>query len=265
LSYLAFQLEIAARLYCIEWKRCRGLSTALLSEARALPLEGMMPGTTATHDTEIVVIEIGGGGGGVAPPAGGGGGGGGDKGGGSSRKPPQGRYSTAIKLGMISIFMFFLVPCTVFIVLEHTSEAWVPLHLPKILWLNTAILLTSSYTLEIAGRKLLNADFPGFRILWRATTVLGILFLAGQVVAWLQLVASGLYIASNQATSFFYIFTAAHAVHLLGGIAALLYVAMRDFEKGKISRQTAVKITSYYWHFMDGLWVFLLLLLYFGR
>jgi cytochrome c oxidase subunit 3 len=101
--------------------------------------------------------------------------------------------------------------------------------------------------------------------LWRATTVLGILFLGGQIVAWLQLVASGLYIASNQATSFFYIFTAAHAVHLLGGIAALLYVALRDFEKGKISRQTAVKITSYYWHFMDGLWVFLLLLLYFGR
>ncbi len=223
-----------------------------------------MPGTTATHDTEIVVIDIGGGGGGTEPPAGGGGGGEGDKGG-QPRKPPQTRYSTAITLGMISIFMFFLVPCTVFIVLEHTSNAWVPLHLPKILWLNTAILLTSSYTLEQARRRLLNADFSRFRKLWHATTILGILFLAGQIIAWLQLVASGLYIASNQATSFFYIFTAAHAVHLLGGIAALLYVAMRDFEKGKISIQTAAKITSYYWHFMDGLWVFLLLLLYFGR
>jgi cytochrome c oxidase subunit 3 len=223
-----------------------------------------MPGTTAAQDTEIVVIDIGGGGGGTVPPAGGGGGGDSDKGG-RPRKPPQGRYSTAITLGMISIFMFFLVPCTVFIMLEHTSKAWVPLHLPKILWLNTAILLVSSYTLERARQRLLNADFSGFRKLWRATTILGILFLVGQVIAWLQLVASGLYIASNQATSFFYIFTAAHAVHLLGGIAALLYVAMRDFEKGKISLQTAAKITSYYWHFMDGLWVFLLLLLYLGR
>jgi cytochrome c oxidase subunit 3 len=150
-------------------------------------------------------------------------------------------------------------------VLEHTSKAWVPAHLPRILWLNTVILLTSSYTLQRARQRLLSADFSGFRKLWRATTVLGILFLCGQIIAWLQLVASGLYIASNQATSFFYIFTAAHAVHLVGGIAALLYVALRDFEKGKISRQTAVKITSYYWHFMDGLWVFLLLLLYFGR
>jgi cytochrome c oxidase subunit 3 len=78
-------------------------------------------------------------------------------------------------------------------------------------------------------------------------------------------VATGLYIASNQATSFFYIFTAAHAVHLLGGVAALLYVATRNFEKGKISRNTAAEITSYYWHFMDGLWVFLLLLLSLGR
>jgi cytochrome c oxidase subunit 3 len=223
-----------------------------------------MSGKTATQDTEPIVIDIGGGGGGTEPPAGGGGGGDGDKGG-RPRKPPQGRYSTAITLGMISIFMFFLVPCTVFIVLEHTSKAWVPLHLPQILWVNTAILLVSSYTLEKARRRLSEADLSGFRKLWRATTILGILFLVGQVIAWLQLVAAGLYIASNQATSFFYIFTAAHAMHLLGGIAALLYVAVRDFDKGKISLQTAAKITSYYWHFMDGLWVFLVLLLYFSR
>jgi cytochrome c oxidase subunit 3 len=223
-----------------------------------------MPGTTATKDTELIVIHSGGGSGGTEPPAGSGGGGDGDKGG-RPRKPPQGRYSTAIILGMISIFMFFMVPCTAFIVLGYTSKAWVPLHLPKIVWLNTAILLMSSYTLDNARKRLLAADLPGFRKLWRATTVLGILFLAGQFIAWLQLVASGLYIASNQATSFFYILTVAHAIHLLGGIAALLYIAIHDFEKGQISRQTAVRITGYYWHFLDGLWIFLLLLLYFGR
>jgi cytochrome c oxidase subunit 3 len=207
---------------------------------------------------------MGGGGGGKGPPPGGDGGGDGDRGR-RPRKPPQGRYSTAITLGMISILVFFLGLGTAFIALRGVSETWVPVPLPKILWLNTAILLASSYTLEKARKRLSATDFRGFRKLWRATTILGILFLAGQLVAWLQLVASGVYIASNQATSFFYIFTAAHAVHLLGGIAALLYVGMRDFEKGKISRNTAVKITSYYWHFMDALWVFLLLLLYLGR
>ena len=218
----------------------------------------------ATQDTELIVIDIGGGGGGKEPPAGGDGGGDGDQGR-RPRKPPQRRYSTAIKLGMISILMFFLGLCTAFIALKHVSQAWVPLRLPRILWLNTAILLLSSYTLVKARQRLSAIDFPGFRRLWRVTTILGVLFLAGQLIAWLQLVATGLYIASNQATSFFYIFTAAHAVHLLGGVAALLYVAMRNFEQGKISRVTAVEVTSYYWHFMDGLWVFLLLLLYLGR
>jgi cytochrome c oxidase subunit 3 len=223
-----------------------------------------MPRITAAQDTEFIAINSGGGGGGPEPPHPGGGGGNGDKGG-QPRKPPQARYSTAIILGMISILMFFLVPCTAFIVLEHTSKSWVPLHLPKILWLNTAILLVSSYTLEKARKRLLAADLPGFRKLWRVTIILGVSFLVGQFIAWLQLVVSGVYIASNQATSFFYIFTAAHAVHLLGGIAALLYVAIHDFEKGQISQQTAVQISEYYWHFLDGLWIFLLLVLYLGK
>jgi cytochrome c oxidase subunit III len=224
----------------------------------------LMPGTTAKQEIELIISDIGGGGGGIEPPAGGDGGGDADKGG-RPRKPPQRRYATAIKLGMISISMFFLVPCAAFIVLALTSKAWVPLHLPKILWLNTVILLVSSVTLRKARQRLSIFDFPGFRKLWRATTILGVVFLAGQLIAWLQLVRAGVYIAANQATSFFYIFTAAHAIHLLGGVAALLYVYLRDFEKGKISRVTAVEITSYYWHFMDGLWVFLLLLLYLGN
>src|SRR6266478_9842541 len=169
-----------------------------------------MPGTTDTHDTERIVIDIGGGGGGggIQPPSRGGGGG--DEGSDRRRwKPPQGRYPTAITLTLVSISMFFLVPCTVFIVLAHTSKAWVPLHVPKLLWLNTAILLFSSYTLEKARRRLSAPDFRGFRKLWRATTILGILFLAGQTVVWMQLAASGLYIATNQAASFLYVFTAA--------------------------------------------------------
>ena len=222
-----------------------------------------MSGTTVIHEREPIVTDIGGGGGGPTPPAGGDGGGDGD-GGRRPRKPPQRRYSTAITLGMISILVFFLGLCSAFLALKWVSKTWAPLHLPKILLLNTAILLVSSYTLERARRRLWAIDFSGFRKLWRATTILGILFLAGQLIAWLQLVAMGVYIASNQATSFFYIFTAAHAAHLIGGVAALLYVAVSDFEKGKISRQTAVEITSYYWHFMDGLWVVLLVLLYLG-
>src|SRR5258708_37632768 len=98
-----------------------------------------MPGTTDTHDTDRIVIDIGGGGGGggIKPPSRGGGGGGED----SDRRrleTPQRRYPTAIKLTLVLIFMFFLVACTVFIVLAHHSKVWVPLRVPGLLGVDTA-------------------------------------------------------------------------------------------------------------------------------
>lgn len=227
-----------------------------------------MPGTTATPDIEIIVEDIGGGGGGPVPPPGGGddGDGGDDE---SHRRrdwsaSPR-RYSTAIALGLVAILMFFMALASAFIVLRRGSGVWVTVHLPVVVWANTAVLLASSFTLEAARRRLAIADVGGFRKFWIVTTVLGFLFVAGQLVAWRQLVAQGVYIASNQGSSFFYIFTGAHAVHLLGGVCALVYVSVRKFGEKEISRSTAAEVVSYYWHFMDGLWIFLLALLYLGK
>jgi cytochrome c oxidase subunit 3 len=225
-----------------------------------------MPGTTASPDEELIIEDIGGGGGGPKPPPGGG-----DDGDGDDNNRRRGwsatprRYSTAIALGIVSILMFFMALASAFIILRRGSNVWVTLHLPPVLWANTAILLASSFTLELARRRLSLADLRGFRKFWLFTTVLGFLFVGGQLIAWRQLVAQGIYIASNQASSFFYIFTGAHAVHLLGGVCALLYVLARKFEQAEVSRSTAAEVASYYWHFMDGLWVFLLALLYLGK
>jgi cytochrome c oxidase subunit 3 len=227
-----------------------------------------MPGTTAFPDEEIIVNDIGGGGGGPTPPPGGGDDGDGD---GEDRDRPRKwsptprRYSTAITLGIVSILMFFMALSSAFIVLRRGSSVWVTVHLPLVLWANTGVLLASSFTLEAARRRLSLADLRGFRKFWTVTTVLGFLFVAGQLIAWRQLVAQGVYIASNQASSFFYIFTAAHGVHLLGGVAALLYVLIRKVETANLSRSLAAEVASYYWHFMDGLWIFLLALLYLGK
>jgi cytochrome c oxidase subunit III len=227
-----------------------------------------MPGTSAIPDIEIIVEDIGGGGGGPIPPSGGGddGEGGDDE---SKRRrnwsaTPR-RYSTAIALGLVAILMFFMALASAFIVLRRGSGVWVTVHLPVVVWANTAVLLASSFTLEAARRRLSLADLRGFRKFWMFTTVLGFLFVAGQLVAWRQLVAQGVYIASNQASSFFYIFTGAHAVHLLGGVGALVYVSARKFGERDVSRSTAAEVASYYWHFMDGLWIFLLALLYLGK
>jgi cytochrome c oxidase subunit 3 len=222
-----------------------------------------MPGTTIVEDIELIIEDIGGGGG-QLPPAGG------DDGGeGNRRRGPQlpssRRYATAIVIAMVSIVMFFMAMASAYIYLRASSNRWVPLHLPWIIWINTALLLLSSGVMELARRRLGLADVRQFRKLWSMATSLGGLFLIGQLVAWRQFVLAGFYVATNQASSFFYIFTGLHGLHLLGGIGALLYVAFRKFEKAKVSRSVAAEVASYYWHFMDGLWIFLLVLLYLGK
>lgn len=226
-----------------------------------------MPGTIAPPDIELIIKDSrGGSGGGERPPDGGDDGDNGDFDRQRRRRPaPPRRFSTAIAIAMVSILMFFMALASAFLVLHHSSHVWVAVHLPWILWVNTAVLIGSSFMLERARARLSLGDDRGFRKLWLVTTVMGSLFVAGQLVAWRELAAQGVYIASNQASSFFYIFTGAHGVHLLGGVAALLFVLLRNFEKAQISRSLAAEITSYYWHFMDGLWIFLLALLYLGK
>ncbi|HKI13341.1 MAG TPA: cytochrome c oxidase subunit 3, partial [Candidatus Acidoferrum sp.] len=145
------------------------------------------------------------------------------------------------------------------------TGGWVQVRIPGLLWVNTAILLTSSATLEMARNRLANSDLSGFRRLWQVTTILGLLFLVGQLVAWKILAGQGIYLSTNPASSFFYIFTGAHALHLLGGVCALLFVAWRSFDQAQVSRSVAAEVASYYWHFMDALWLFLLALLYLGK
>jgi cytochrome c oxidase subunit 3 len=222
-----------------------------------------MPGTTS--DIELIIEEKkGGGGGGSLPPVSRGGGGGDD----GKKRPNKpispGRYYTAIAIGIVSVLMFFMALASAFLVRKGGPD-WVPVHIPALLWVNTAVLVISSGTLELARKKLAQAEVAGFRRLWLVTTVLGVLFLSGQVAAWRILVKQGIYVASNPASSFFYIFTGAHAVHLLGGVAALIYVARRNYDTAKITQTVAAEVSSYYWHFMDALWLFLLALMYIGK
>lgn len=223
-----------------------------------------MPGTSAVDELEVVLDDIGGGGGRPPNRSGGGEGGGGGKGpswGGS----PARKYSTAILFAMVSITMFFMAIVAAFLVLRSTSDLWVRLQVPKILWANTAALLASSLTMEGAKKRLSAGAENAFRKMWWITTALGLLFLGGQVIAWRELAGEGVYASSTMASGFFYVFTAAHGAHLFVGICALAYVAVRKFDSRKVSRAAVAEVVSYYWHFMDGLWVFLFALLYFGR
>jgi cytochrome c oxidase subunit III len=227
-----------------------------------------MPSATSTKEIELIIERSGGGGGGgILPPPGRNGGGDGSGGG---KKPGKGqpssrRYFTGMVVGILSILMFFMALASAYLVRKGTSGDWVPVRIPALLWINTAVLLLSSGTLEVARTRLARADEEGFRKYWMLTTGMGVAFLSGQIVAWRQLARQGIYLATNPASSFFYIFTGAHALHLIGGIAALIYVARRNFSKTYVTRSMAAEVTSYYWHFLDALWLFLLALFYLGR
>src|SRR5208283_1093497 len=122
-----------------------------------------------------------------------------------------------------------------------------------------------SVTLEVARRRVATymgglksqSEHPA-RWLY-ITLFLGLLFVAGQYAAWLQLRAQGLYLATNPSSSFFYLLSAVHAIHVLGGLGGLIYV-MRKLSKSVLRRNQFVA-TARYWHFMGILWLYLLLLL----
>jgi cytochrome c oxidase subunit III len=226
-----------------------------------------MPSAVATPEIERIAENTGGGGGGSLPPARGNGGGDGSSGGKKPGKgqPPSRRYFTGMAVAIVSILMFFMALASAFLVRRGGSGDWVPVQIPPLLWVNTAVLLASSGTLEVARKRLAKADGEGFKKYWLLTTVLGVAFLSGQVVAWKQLTHQGIYLATNPASSFFYILTGTHALHLIGGVVALAYVARRNFSEINVTRSVAAEVTSYYWHFLDALWLFLLALLYLGR
>jgi len=174
--------------------------------------------------------------------------------------------STGIWVALAAISMSFAALTSALVVRKGGALDWRHFTLPSILYLNTLLLLASSVTLEISRRRVA-AFMGGVRSSvaspapWLYITLaLGLLFVTGQYIAWLQLRAQGLYLATNPSSSFFYVLTAAHALHVFGGLGGLVRVIHR-LNKSVLRRST-LDATSRYWHFMDVLWIYLLLLLW---
>jgi len=197
--------------------------------------------------------------GGDQPPGGGGFGGGnnGPGGRGVSRRASF----TGLMVLLAAVLMFFAALTSAFVVRRGLSNDWVSTQLPSVIWFSTAVLLASSVVLELARRALKAGQRENFHRLWIAGSVLGSLFLIGQYMAWVQLKAQGIYLATNPSSSFFYVLTAAHAVHLIGGVLALLYVTVQALRlRLGPGKRTAIDVCAMYWHFLDGLWIYLLVL-----
>jgi cytochrome c oxidase subunit 3 len=157
---------------------------------------------------------------------------------------------------------------------------WIPVALPRLLLLNTFVLLVSSVSMELARRQLqskvalvTSSSLPGdsldrsIRIPWLAVTlVLGLAFLFGQWTAWQQLAANGFYVATTPSSSFIYLLTGAHAVHLMGGVLALFVAGLASLlHRSLRTRSIVVDVTAWYWHFMALLWIYIFCLMKFVR
>jgi cytochrome c oxidase subunit 3 len=197
------------------------------------------------------------------------------------------RYRLGVLFALAGDLMFFVALVSAFFVRQSTGHFdvhdnfindWRPLAVPHILWLNTAVLLLSSATMEMARRQLfheidvmeewLGLGRPAVKRAapWLAATLgLGVMFLAGQCIAWLQLVHEGFRFTSPDPSShFFYLITGIHGMHLMLGILALAAALVGLFTLKKIQfRQVAVDSVAWFWHTMGLFWIFLFVLLEF--
>jgi cytochrome c oxidase subunit III len=195
------------------------------------------------------------------------------------------RARLGLLVGLTSILMVFASLTSAYIVRQGLPtfdprtntmvHDWLPVRLPAILLVNTCVLLISSVTIELTRRSVRAqvSSIPGVslggevRIFWLSLTLLlGLSFLSGQWVAWRQLTAAGFDVAATPSSSFVYLLTGMHGVHLLGGILALLFAGgAAVLRRPAESRAVALDVTSWYWHSMAFLWVYILCLLKFVR
>jgi len=135
---------------------------------------------------------------------------------------------------------------------------WVKLAVPKVLWLNTAVLILSSIAMQWTRSAAQRGQIDGVRTGLIAAGVFAFSFLAGQLWAWQQLNASGYFVAANPANAFFYLLTALHGLHLLGGLwvwGRTTIKVLRGVEVGMV--RLSVELCTVYWHYLLLVWLVL--------
>ncbi len=187
-----------------------------------------------------------------------------------SIKSPATPAQTGVWVGIAAITMSFAAYSSALIVRQGANPDWQHFTLPRVLFFNTLVVLASSVTLYLARPRnratvdrsgtVIAVDAPHLAWLY-LTMLLGFLFLAGQILAWRNLAAQGLTLASSPSSSFFYLLTAMHGLHLLGGLAGILYVVYRVRGSTMERAVRAYKAASLYWHFMTVLWLYLFAML----
>jgi len=200
------------------------------------------------------------------------------------------RARLGLLVALIPVLMLFVSFTSAYVVRQglptldprtnNLIRDWIPVALPRLLLLNTFVLLASSVSMELARRQIRaravvetasTASGPSaddqIRMPWLAMTLfLGLAFLFGQWTAWKQLAANGFYVSTTPSSSFIYLLTGAHAAHLLGGVVALLIASVAALlHRSLKTRSIVVDVMAWYWHFMALLWIYIFGLMKFVR
>ena len=164
-------------------------------------------------------------------------------------------------IGIGSILMMFAGLTSAYIVKRNQAN-WVTFELPLAFWYSTAAILLSSVTLFLAQKSFKQREMVKYRRLITATIILGVLFILLQVIGFKQLWSDGITLQKNVSFSFLYVIVGLHAAHVIGGIIVLMVLFIKAFRTKVRSYNTVpVDVASTYWHFVDVLWIYLLLFL----
>jgi cytochrome c oxidase subunit 3 len=163
---------------------------------------------------------------------------------------------------LVIVTATFSALIAVFFIRAEKSEFWQHIEVPRILWGTTGVLLASSATLEAARHKLLRYDRQGFFRWTAVTTGLATLFLIGQIIAWFQVLDSGVVMKHNPHSWFIFLFSGLHGAHIVLGLAGLGYLLHRTRQaasgpKYQMKTRVLTNGVSIFWHYLDFLWLVL--------
>lgn len=184
-------------------------------------------------------------------------------------RPGISRILTGFLLVVVMMTFGGLMAAYVVIATNNVAE-WRPFELPIQVWISTAMILMSSLTYHFAKRAVDNDIQPAAKKWFIVTTAIGAAFVSSQILAWVELTARGLYVSGNPYAGFFFVLTAVHAIHVMGGIAALGSILLRTWTPAAtasqlLRRRSLAQVVGWYWHFMGALWIVIFILLGFWK